>query len=338
MMDGERLGPQVVARVADYLSRHGYRTATNVSLRGRSGANYDVDVLAEKADDVTTFRVMVDCKSWDVSVEKQVLAGVHVAMTDLGINKAIVVTAKGWRAAVEAGAKRLGIDLWGPADVEGRLGPLGAPRAGAEGRGSIVGLPSTMDKADAEQLVRRQSRGRLGMSSETVVWFGEFWLPFYQLKVRHTREDKERFRKPTLRTREFWNVYDGLDGSLYDQWNAEPGARPVTPERLVRPRIPGLHVVNEIEETAARYNEATNPDATLRYEERLGALGIDLPVSFFDLSTPGELYLPFYLSLLRGRDGQQRILAIDASSGLVSGEMSRIAMMNIDHIVGFSGR
>jgi hypothetical protein len=96
--------------------------------------------------------------------------------------------------------------------------------------------------------------------------------------------------------------------------------------------------VNEIEETAARYNEATNPDATIRYEERLGALGIELPVSFFDLSTPEEMYIPFYLSLLRGRDGQHRIVAIDASSSLVSEEISRIAMMNIDHILDSSGR
>jgi restriction endonuclease len=333
MTERERLGPRLVAAVADYLSRHGYRTATNVSLRGRSGANYDVDVLAEKSDDVTTFRMMVDCKSWDVSVEKQALAGVHVAMTDLGINKAIVVSAKGWKTATEAGAKRLGIELWGPVDVEGRLERPGAVGPGRSERGPLTGLASTLARGDAEQVVRRQGRGPLGLSSETVVWFGQFWLPFYQLKVRHTREDKERFRKPILRTREFWNVYDGLDGSLYDQWSEDPGVEPVAPERLVRPRIPGVHVVNDIEETAARYNEATNPDATIRYEERLGALGIDLPVSFFDLSAPTDVYIPFYLSLLRGRDGQQRIVAIDASSGLVSEEISRIAMMNLDHIL-----
>jgi hypothetical protein len=259
-------------------------------------------------------------------------------MTDLGINKAIVVSAKGWKTATEAGARRLGIELWGPVDVEGRLGRLGAAREGAGGRGAVVGLLPAMSRGDAEQVVRKQGRGPLGLSTETVVWFGQFWLPFYQLKVRHTREDKERFRKPLLRTREFWNVYDGLGGSLYDQWNQDPGSSPVTPERLVRPRIPGVHVVNEIEETAARYNEATNPDATIRYEERLGALGIELPVSFFDLSTPEEMYIPFYLSLLRGRDGQHRIVAIDASSSLVSEEISRIAMMNIDHILDSSGR
>ena len=61
MAEPDRLGPRRIAAVADYLSRHGYRTATNVSLRGRSGATYDVDVLAEKSDDVTTFRMLVDC-------------------------------------------------------------------------------------------------------------------------------------------------------------------------------------------------------------------------------------------------------------------------------------
>ena len=337
MGEGERLGSRLQSAVADYLSRHGYRTATNLSLRGRSGAAYDVDVLAEKSDDVTSFRMMVECKSADVVVDKQLLASVHLAMTDLGINKAIVVSTKGWKTATEPAARRLGIELWGPSEVEGRLqAATGTPGRVAD-RGPLSGLPSTFSRQEAEQLVRRQARSPLGMSSETVVWFGHFWLPFYRVKVRHTREDKERFRKPILRTREFWNVYDGLGGSLYDQWDRDPGTGPVTPDRLVRPRIPGLHVVNEIEETAARYNEATNPDTTMRYEDRLEELGIDLPVSFFDLSAPSETYIPFYLALLRGRDGQHRIVAIDASGGLVSDEISRIAMMHVDHILDSSG-
>jgi uncharacterized protein with GYD domain len=333
MAEADRDTPRRVAAVADYLSRHGYRVATSVSLRGRSGASYDLDVLAEKSDDVTSFRMLVDCKSWDTPLDKQVLAGVHMAMTDLGINKAIVISAKGWRTATDAGAKRLGIELWGPVEVEGRIGGGGGPQEGPPGRGPVTGFPVSVAREQAEQVIRRQSRGVLGMGGEEVAWFRQYWLPFYRLKVRHSREDKERFRRPTLRTREFWNVYEGLSGSLYDQWEGEPGNAPVNPDRLIRPRLPGLQIVNEIEEAARRYNEAPSPEATARYEERLTGLGIELPVSFFDLSTPSEMYIPFYLALLRSRGAEHRIVAVDATNGAFSEDISRIAMMNIDHIV-----
>jgi uncharacterized protein with GYD domain len=337
MAEPDRLGPRRVAAVADYLSRHGYRTATNVALRGRSGASYDVDVLAEKSDEVTIFRMLVDCKSWDSPVEKQVLAGVHMAMTDLGINKAIVISAKGWKATTDTGARRLGIELWGPVDVEGRIGRVRGPHDPPPERGPVTGFAVSIAREQAEQAVRRQSRGVLGLGGEEIVWFRQYWLPFYRVKVRHSREDKERFRRPTLRTREFWNVYEGLTGSLYDQWDGEPGTAPVTPDGLIRPRIPGLQIVNEIEDTARRYNEAATPDATLRYEERLTALGIELPVSFFDLSTPSEMYIPFYMALLRGRGSEHRIVAVDATTCEVSADISRIAMMNVDHIVESGG-
>jgi hypothetical protein len=337
MAEPDAHGARRSAAVADYLSRHGYRVATNVSMRGRSGANYDLDILAEKSDDVTTFRMLVDCGSWDVPIDKQVLAGVHMAMTDLGINKAIVVSAKGWRTATDAGAKRLGIELWGPVDVEGRIGRIGGPHEGPPQRGPVTGFPVSVGREQAEQVVRRQSRGVLGMGGEEVAWFRQYWLPFYRLKVRHSREDKERFRRPTLRTREFWNVYEALSGSLYDQWDGEPGTAPVNPDRLIRPRIHGLQIVNDIEEAARRYNEAPTPEATMRYEDRLKALGIDLPVSFFDLSTPSEMYIPFYVALLRGRGAEHRIVAVDATNCEFSADISRIAMMNIDHVVHSAG-
>ena len=333
MSDHER-DRELVLAVADYLSRSGYRTATAVSLRGRSGANHRIDVLAEKTDDVTTFRLLVECKGAENPVEKDVIAGVHLAMTDLGINKAIVLSSKGWKQATETGAKRLGIELWGPVDIEGRLGRAASPGEDRRARpGQIEAFAVALGREEAEQLVRRASRGMLGIGAEEIVWFRDFWFPFYRMKIRHTREERERFRKGALRTRELWNVYDGLSGALYDQWEQEPQTRTVTTtDRLVRPRIPALQVVNDIEETARRFNESANPDTTLRLEERLMALGIDLPVSFFDLSTPVEMYIPFYVALLRGRDGEQRIVAIDASSGELSEEMGRIAMMNIDHI------
>jgi hypothetical protein len=337
MAEPERVVPRRIAAVADYLSRHGYRTATNVSLRGRSGASYEVDVLAEKSDEVTTYRMLVECKSWDEPIDKQVLAGVHMAMTDLGVNKAIVISPKGWKTGTDTGARRLGIELWGPVDVEARIGSVQGTPDGPPARGPAPGIPVSVGRQEAEQVVRRESRGILGISGEEIAWFRGYWLPFFKVKIRLSREERERFRRPTLRTREFWNVYEGLTGSLYDQWDDEPGTAQVQPDPLVRPRIPGLQVVGEIEETARRYNEAPTPDATMRYEERLTALGIELPVSFFDLSAPSEMYIPFYLALLRGRGAEHRIVAVDATNCEPSEEISRIAMMNVDHIVDSGG-
>src|SRR5919109_689229 len=105
---------QLAGAVGDYLAARGYRVSRGVNLRGRSGARHEIDVLAERSDEVTSYRLMVQCAGAGAPIDDNVVAGAHMAMVDTGMSKAIVVSTKGWRIDVHAHAGRLGVDLWGP--------------------------------------------------------------------------------------------------------------------------------------------------------------------------------------------------------------------------------
>jgi hypothetical protein len=53
----------------------GYETRRNVILEGRSGGRHEIDVMATKSDGVSTFKVFVECKAWNMPIEKDVATG-----------------------------------------------------------------------------------------------------------------------------------------------------------------------------------------------------------------------------------------------------------------------
>ncbi len=327
-------GKNLSQSVAEYMAKHGYRVARDVTLRGRSGAQHILDVLGEKSDEVTSFRVMVHCRDWDRAVDRDTVAGVHLTGSDLGMSRSIVLGARGWAAGAEAAARRLGVELWGPVEIEGRLGRLPDPKTGSA-LAPIRGLRVNISESVAADIVSRHRRGKLGVNREQIVWLRPFWLPFLPVRVRHTREEKDRFRRPAPRTRVYINVYEALGGSLYAQWDRDPQSVSIT-EGRVRPKVTTYTIVAEIEEAAKRLSEARTPQAYERHDLALNELGIPTPVSFFELTAEEELYLPFYLALLKNKTGE-RILAVDASQAEVSEEVGVVVMKHLGHIVDSGG-
>jgi hypothetical protein len=320
--------------VAEYLAHHGYRVARDVSMKGRSGANHTVDVLAEKSDEVTTYRLLVHTRSWDQSVDRDVVAGVHLMASDLGMSKAIVLGARHWPQGAETAARRLGVELWGPVEIEGRLGRLPDPETGSA-LASIRGLRVNVSEQTARDMANRQRRGKLGVNREEVVWIRPYWLPFLPVRVRHTRDEGGRFSRTAPRTRIYVNIYEALGGQLYDQWDREPETVRIT-ENRVRPKITSYSIVAEIEETAKRLSEARTPQQYERQDLSLNTLGIPTPVSFFELTAEEEIYLPHYLALMRNKTGE-RILAINAATGAVSEEVGVMAMKHLGHVTESGG-
>jgi hypothetical protein len=173
------------------------------------------------------------------------------------------------------------------------------------------------------------------VNREEVAWIRAYWLPFLPVRVRHTRDEGGRFSKSAPRTRIYVNVYEALGAQLYDQWDRDPETVRIT-ENRVRPKVTSYSIVAEIEETAKRLSEARTPQQYERQDLTLNTLGIPTPVSFFELTAEEELYLPFYLALMRNKTGE-RILAINAATGDISEEVGIMAMKHLGHITDSGG-
>jgi len=117
-------GHELESKIERFFQINGYRTKRNIIVEGKSGGKYEIDILAEKSDGITTFRLMVECKAWDRPIEKDVVSKVSYVLRDLGLDKAIIVSLKGWRIGAEKSARELGIELWGKDEIEDKLGKI----------------------------------------------------------------------------------------------------------------------------------------------------------------------------------------------------------------------
>src|SRR5262249_20729690 len=61
-------------RIGEHFAAHGYLVRRRVQAEGRSGGRHEIDVLAEKSDPLTTFRLAVECKAWGSPIEKDVVS------------------------------------------------------------------------------------------------------------------------------------------------------------------------------------------------------------------------------------------------------------------------
>lgn len=320
-------------RIGDHFAAHGYLVRRNAYLDGRSGGRHEVDVLAEKSDPLTTFRLAVECKAWEAPIEKDVVSKLSYVLTDLGLNKGIIVALHGWRAGAEQAALELGIDLWGPAELDGLLGS-------AVARQLDVGTPARLARgypfaAPAERAlarVRLQGKGRLGIRTvEELVWFKPVWVPTYVVDLSITavevRWGKERF----LTTR-VTNSYEALSGTFLGPVSAANKVVDIDlSEGAIEPGVRDTKVASEIRHAFGRWDEVQQDAAKLRHASVLEALGVAVPCQRVTVDSCFLVYAPTYVGWLRTA-AHDRVVAVDGISGALAERMSAVLTSHIGHV------
>src|SRR4051794_10162837 len=102
------VGRDLEQRIAAFFGQNGYTTQCNAFVEGRSGGRHEIDVLAEKSDALTTYRVAVECKAWQAPIEKDVVSKLHYVVNDAGLSKGIIVSLGGARSGADRTAADLG--------------------------------------------------------------------------------------------------------------------------------------------------------------------------------------------------------------------------------------
>lgn len=115
-------GRELERQIERFFHAGGYETERNVIAAGKSGGRHEIDVLAHTSNGVSSFMVMVECKAWSQPIERDVVAKANFVATDLGLNKAIVVSLAGCRVGAQQAAQQFGIELWYSFEIEKRLG------------------------------------------------------------------------------------------------------------------------------------------------------------------------------------------------------------------------
>jgi hypothetical protein len=324
-------GRRLEAEIARLLTAGGYTARRNVVCEGRSGARHEIDVLAQKTDGLTTFSIMVECKAWDRPVDKEVLAKAAFVAADVRADKTIVVALQGATGGAELSAAQLGVELWGPEQLERRLGRVQLAELGALRAATALGFAVAVDEARAVRLAERaRGKGMLGLGAEEVAWFGLVWLPCLLLTLGCTRQEG-RLRKRTRHSSVF-NLYEALDGTLLEGFAVDPSIAEVEVGRhLLPPRLKPRALRAEITTTFDKWHSVVQGAARERWAQAATRLGIPLPIDALSLDDATTCVLPVYVAILRQRDSR-RVVVIDGGDGTLDEPLSAVLTANLGYL------
>jgi hypothetical protein len=300
--------------IAAFLRQHGYAVSTNVRVRGRSGAIHELDVVGDKSDGLTSFRLVVECKSWTTAIDKAVVYKLAAELADLGAARGVIVTPSGWTVQAAQAAAQANIELWGPDELVTRLGACAGREVHASWQGvAVMGMDFTIAADVAKETLRRAARGKLGLAGDEMVWFGQLWLPVWLLQWAVTRLEGA-FRKVHRVTR-IWNTYEGLDGQLLSSAVARPELANVdVSSGYLSPLVKTAEVEATTRKAIGQWHTVRSEPAKRNHARSLARAGFKVPVNAISVESTTLTYYPLWIAFLR-KGPRERIATVDATTG-----------------------
>ena len=320
--------------MATYFQLNGYQVESNAKLEGKSGAIHEIDVLVKKSDGITEFVMAIECKAWAAPIEKDVVSKLSMVISDVGINKGIIVSLQGWRSGAEKTAQQEKIELWGPDELSQRLGSvaLAELNAGQMNRYTIEILnDSSVPVSALRSTMESQSRGLLGFGREEEIWAQYVWVPFHLLELHLSTLVKEFLRKPTVKVTPVWAVHNALNNEHFMTLSVAPDTTSQNKDSVIPVKTKPKAIATEFTTTLKKFQEVTTDSAKARYRGKL--LGLGLPDNLQNLSVENVkvVHHPFFAGMFRRR-GNERLVAVDAVTGKFDPATSQVLTENLSFV------
>jgi hypothetical protein len=188
---------------------HGYRAMHNVRLTGRSGAEHQIDVLAELPLPLQTVRLIVEAKAYEQPVDKDALLKLTQIVDDLGADRGVLATTSYFTPGALKMAAGRNVDLWDRDHVSRLLGEaaLGLADDGADEPAAAVatsdaGLLGVIPRVSLPEaratvedgVARRRKGGLLGVGkvNEELAEIALVYATFYELTLDAPVYEEER--------------------------------------------------------------------------------------------------------------------------------------------------
>jgi Holliday junction resolvase len=221
-------GTSLEKRLARLFESRGYQVQHDVRLRGRSGVEHQVDVLAYHHAPLHTSKIIIEAKSYQSSVDKDRVMKLIQIVNDLGADRGILITTSDFTPDAAKTAAGYNVDLWNREHVAKLLGELEvAAVEGSVGYGGTVLSRAILAKLDStsvtEQLsrmVEKRGKGVLGIGKvrEKLTEVRPVAYPYYDVEVAVQVTETQRvglMRKETInKTLGTFVSFDAHTGAL----------------------------------------------------------------------------------------------------------------------------
>lgn len=84
----------------------------NMQLPAKSGGSYQIDVVVRSTREPYTYLTIIECKYWNHPVGRDIINALANVKDDVGAEKAVCFTTKGFQAGAKQVAAHRGIDLF----------------------------------------------------------------------------------------------------------------------------------------------------------------------------------------------------------------------------------
>ena len=107
--------------ITKLFSVKGYDVKHNVKLMGRSGVEHQIDVYAEYKAPLHTSKIIIECKSYDRPIDKEIVMKLIHEVEDLGVDRGILITTSYFTSDAVSTAEGYNIDLWDGSKLQNLL-------------------------------------------------------------------------------------------------------------------------------------------------------------------------------------------------------------------------
>lgn len=182
-------------KITELFKQKGYHVTHNVKLRGKSGAEHQIDVLAEYKAPLHTSRIIIEAKSYQNNIEKDIVMKLIQIQQDVSADRAILaVTSEFTPGALQTADQYANLELWDRTKIASFLGEMqlidtsdGIKETTANSIQTVQG-PITqliVEQYGKEQAEKRAKGGFMGRGKieEKFVGATKFLYPYYDVDM-----------------------------------------------------------------------------------------------------------------------------------------------------------
>jgi len=208
-------GLELERLVAYLFKAKGYDVRHNVKMRGRSGVEHQIDVYAEYRASLHVSKVIVECKSYDKPIDKDVVMKLIHEVDDLGVDKGVLITTSYFTPDAISTAQGYNIELWDGVKLKELLGEASIE----EGKvlTDVYYVEPAISVDEAVKTVDSTLKGifgrRGGIESSSLVFY-----PFYEMDVDARVQELKGLVKKKVEARvvRATVLVDAVTGTLCD--------------------------------------------------------------------------------------------------------------------------
>lgn len=191
-------------KIADLFKQSGYHVTHNIKLQGRSGAEHQIDVLVEYKAPLHTSRIIIEAKSYQNNIDKDIIMKLIQIQQDVSADRAILAaTSEFTPGALQTARQYSNLELWDRSRISSLLGEMqlintsdGVKEAHTNSIKTVQGqiTQEIVEQYAKDQSEKRSKGGFLGRGKieEKFVRASKFLYPYYDVDMETQVEQVEK--------------------------------------------------------------------------------------------------------------------------------------------------